>query len=215
MPGRLNRALALDERAFGSERVPRSQTQSIRGKTHVESWRSVFHVDLFSVFHPLFSFPSYFHAFFSASLFSAGLSGAQQVRLHSYLGLESARRLDLYRLDCRLGLGTLIGAATAGRGPGTACWPCPTRFWNNLFLQRLRKVLRRGSPLLQFLRRRPAGYAPVMRPDYRVARRGSRKWKKASGFESRHTCAFGECGASRGPGSGRVNPFSSTRRCMA
>ena len=41
------------------------------------------------------------------------------------------------------------------------------------------------------------------------------KWKKASGFEARHTCALGEFGALEGPGSGRVKPFSSTRRCMA
>lgn len=139
-----------------------AQIDAIRGKTHHECWRSVFHVDLFFVFHPLFSFPSRSHARFSVSLFPTRLSGAQQVRLHGYLRLESARRLDLYRLDYRLGLGALFGEAAAGRGPGATRCPSPTRRWNKLFLQRLRKVLRGWSPLLQFLRRRAAGYVPVM-----------------------------------------------------
>ena len=144
-----------------------AQIDSIRGKTHHECWWSESHVDLFFVFHPLFSFPSHFHAGFSVFLFSARLPGAQQVRLHGYLGLESARRLDPYRLDYRLGLGALFGAAAAGCGPGTTGCPSPTRCWNRLFLQRLRKVLRGWSPLLQFLRRRAAGYVPVMWSDLR------------------------------------------------
>src|SRR5205807_8658775 len=71
-----------------------AQIASIRGKTHHASWRSVFHVDLFVVFHTLFPFPPYFHDRFSVSLFSARFSGAQKVGLHRYLGLESACRLD-------------------------------------------------------------------------------------------------------------------------
>lgn len=139
-----------------------AQIDSIRGKTHPESWRSVFHVDLVFVFHPLFSLPSRFHARFSVSLFSARLSRAQPVRLHSYLGLESARRLDPYRLDYRFGLGALFGEAAAGRCPHTTRCPSPTRCGNKLFLQRLRKALRARSPLLQFLRCRAARYVPVM-----------------------------------------------------
>src|SRR5437016_14544118 len=100
-----------------------AQISSIRGKTHHASLRSVFHVDLFFVFHTLFPFPPYFHDRFSVSLFSARFSGAQKVGLHRYLGLESACRLDLYRVDYRVGLGALFGAATPGRGHGTTCCP--------------------------------------------------------------------------------------------
>lgn len=115
-------------------------------------------------FIPFFHFHPFFLLVSLLLYFSAFVPGAQQPQLHSHPDPEHSSRLDLHRLDRRIGLGALISLAAPGRRPHAVYGGTANRSHRNIFLQHLRKTLPSRCALLQFLRRRPACHVPLTQP---------------------------------------------------